>query len=150
MDNLIFDRLKTDVENALNNPSSTEFLKGSYNYTDLNRVETWCEYIQNLLNDYGKEINLEIKTNWNLRDYPTRAQIDRIRGNIDYLKDMFQRLKTETIEYTNTLDYEKANVLEKIIYDVYEYIKEMTRTLELQYNFGATLIRKKYITLKGE
>ena len=88
MDNLIFDRLKTDVENALNNPSSTEFLKGSYNYTDLNRVEQWCEYIQNLLNDYGKGISLEIKTNWNLRDYPTRVQIDRIRGNIEYLKDM--------------------------------------------------------------
>lgn len=150
MDNLIFDRLKTDVENALNNPSSTEFLKGAYNYTDLNRVETWCEYIQNLLNDYGKNIELSIKTNWNLRDYPTRLQIDRIRGNIDYLKDMLQDLKTETIEYANTLDYEKANALEKIIYDVYEYIKEMTRTLELQYNFGATLIRKKYITLKGE
>ena len=150
MDNLIFDRLKTDVENALNNPSSTEFLKGSYNYTDLNRVEQWCEYIQNLLNDYGKGISLEIKTNWNLRDYPTRVQIDRIRGNIEYLKDMFQDLKTETSEYVNTLDYEKANALEKIVYDVHEYIKEMTRTLELQYNFGATLIRKKYIALKGE
>lgn len=150
MDNLIFDRLKTDVENALNNPSSAEFLKGAYNYTDLNRVETWCKYIQELLNDYGKNIDLEIKTDWNLRDYPTRIQIDRIRGNIDYLKDLFQELQTETIEYVNTLDYEKANVLEKIIYDVHEYIKEMTRTLELQYNFGTTLIKKKYITLKGE
>ncbi len=150
MDNLIFDRLKTDVENALNNPSSAEFLKGSYNYADLNRVETWCEYIQNLLNDYGKNIELSIKTNWNLKDYPTRTQIDRIRSNIDYLKDIFQELKTEAIEYVNTLDYKRANILEKIIYDVHEYIKEMTRTLELQYNFGATLIRKKYITLKGE
>lgn len=150
MDNLIFDRLKTDVENALNNPSSVEFLKGAYNYTDLNRVEQWCEYIQNLLNDYGKNIDLKIKTNWNLRDYPTRTQIDRIRGNIDYLKDMFKELQTETIEYVNTLDFEKANILEKIIYDVHEYIKEMTRTLELQYNFGTTLIKKKYITLKGE
>ena len=37
MDNLIFDRLKSDVDTALSNPENTSFLKGAYNYTDLNR-----------------------------------------------------------------------------------------------------------------
>ena len=70
MDNLIYDRLSSDVDTALNNPDSTSSLKGAYNYTDLNRVETWCEYIENILIEYGFVGGLVLKKNWNIRDYP--------------------------------------------------------------------------------
>ena len=49
MDDLIYDRVLSDVENALNNPGDSSNLKGSYNYTDLNRVEKWCEYLKDIL-----------------------------------------------------------------------------------------------------
>ena len=53
MDDLIYDRSASDVETALNNPGSSTHLKGSYNFTDLNRVESWCEYLMNILKKYG-------------------------------------------------------------------------------------------------
>ena len=87
MDNLIYDRTLDDVETALINAGSRINLKGSYNYTDLNRVENWCKYIEEILKKYGFSQNLEIKTNWFLTDYPTRKEIDRIRSNIDTLKE---------------------------------------------------------------
>jgi len=105
MDKLIFDRLRRDVELALERANSPEFQKGAYNYTDLNRVETWCKFIQDLLNDYAKGIDLETKTNWNLRDYPFRVQVDRIRSNIEILKNACYAIKSnDIIEYNNTLN----------------------------------------------
>ena len=147
MDDLIYDRSASDVETALNNPGSSTHLKGSYNFTDLNRVESWCEYLMNILKKYGFSRNLVIKTNWNMRDYPTRTHIDRIRNNIKTLKDFCYALTTETIIYNNTLNYEQANVLEKILYDTNQYFEEMNIILNLPYNFGTTLIRRNYVEL---
>lgn len=150
MDNLIYDRTLRDIEEALNNSNSSNYLKGNYNYTDLNRVEQWCQYLMNILSYYGFTETLVIKNNWNLKDYPTRAQIDRIRHNIDKLKDFCYGIITETIVYNNTMNYEQANKLEKILYDIDKYFKEMNVILNMQYNFGVTIINKKYIILKGE
>ncbi len=147
MDDLIFDRLLSDVETALNNPGNIAQLKGSYNYTDLNRVEQWCEYLKDILSKYGFSELLTIKTNWNIRDYPTRTNIDRIRHNIDKLKSFCYGIITETITYNNTMNYEQANVLEKVLYDINQYFETMNRKLELPYNFGTTLINRKYIDL---
>ena len=148
MDSLVFDRMKRDVELAIEKTGYNEFQKGAYNHTDLNRVESWCEFIQNLLNDYAKNINLDIKTDWNLRDYPFREQIDRIRKNIEILRDAcYAIISNEAIEYNNTLNYEQANILEKILYNIDVYIKDMTRRIEHSYNFGIALIEAKYIDL---
>lgn len=147
MDDLIYDRLLSDVETAMNNPGSIVHLKGSYNYTDLNRVEQWCGYLRDILSRYGFAETLVIKTNWNLKDYPTRTQIDRIRHNIDKLKEFCYGIITETIIYNNTMNYEQANVLEKILYDIDQYFKNMNTVLDLLYNFGTTLIRRNYVEL---
>lgn len=141
MDKLIYDRLRSDVDTALSNPEDVSFLKGAYNHTDLNRVEEWCDFLQTVLRYYGYKEQLVIKKDWNLRDYPTRKQIDRIRSNIDSLKNYCYALLTETIIYDNTLDYEKANILEKILFDIDKYIKDMTVSTGFNYNIGATLIR---------
>ena len=147
MDDLIYDRVLSDVENALNNPGDSSNLKGSYNYTDLNRVEKWCEYLKDILSKYGFAETLIIKTNWNMKDYPTRTQIDRIRHNIYKLKEFCYGIITDSIIYNNTMNYEQANILEKILYDIDKYFKEMNIILELPYNFGTTLIRRNYFEL---
>ena len=150
MDDLIYDRTLSDVETALRTPNSSEFLKGAYNYTDLNRVEGWCEYIQELLRSYGFNQELETKTDWNVTDFPSQAQIDRIRNNIDTLKNFCYAISTETIEYNNTLDYEQANILEKILFDINQYIEEILVTLTPSPQMGFLLVRRKYIHLKVE
>jgi hypothetical protein len=147
MDDLIYDRLSSDVETALNSPGSSTDLKGSYNYTDLNRVEEWCEYLKSILVNYGFSDEMVIKTNWKMTDFPTRSQIDRIRSNIDLLKNFCYSLNTETIIYNNTMNYEQANVLEKILYDINQYFEELNIKLDLAYNYAATLIRRNYIDL---
>ena len=144
MDNLIFDRLSSDVDNALNNANSKQYQKGSYNITDLNRVEQWCEYIKNILLEYGKKAQLEIKKDWNFRNYPTRNQIDRIRNNIDILKNLCYSIKTQEIIYNNTLDFEQANTLEKILYDIDNYINENNREIYLNKEIGTTIVRTNY------
>lgn len=148
MDNLIYDRLLSDVEEALNNPNSTEHLKGSYNHTDLNRVETWCKYLKDILQDYGFNENLNIKTNWNMRDYPTRVHIDRIRNNIQALKEFCKGLTTETITYNNTLNYEQANILEKILFDINSYFEKVHSELNLEEDISFYLVNKKYVSLR--
>lgn len=133
MDDLIFDRMSSDVDNALNNPNSTQDLKGAYNYSDLNRVESWCEYLQHFLEIWGFKKVLTVKKDWNIRDYPTRTEIDRIRDNIKTLKLFCQAIQTENILYNNTLNYEQANALEKIMYDIVQHIETNSRNDNFDY-----------------
>lgn len=147
MESLIFDRMSSDVDNALNNPNSTSDLKGAYNCSDLNRVESWCEYLQYILAQYGFKNSLDVKKDWELRDYPTRTQIDRIRENIDTLKEFCYSLITEDIVYDNTLDYQRANTIEKVLYDINTHISNFNRIVDLQYKIGTTLIQQKRICL---
>ncbi len=145
MDNLIFDRLRSDVEKALDRTNSSSNLKGAYNYTDLNRVETWCGYLQDILNSYGAQLKLTIKVNWNMRDYPTRLNIDRIRNNIATLRSTcYAIMSSEIIESNNTLNYEQANILEKILFDIDKYIEDITKTINLNCSLGSALIGIKF------
>ncbi len=134
MNNLIFDRTFEDAEYALANPNSTEHLKGAYNYTDLNRVESNCEYIMNLVNDVDilpTQINLEIKTNWNVKDIPTIDDINRIRQNIKDLLETLNIINFEEIEFAPTMNYEKANVLEKNLYLIKEYLSNLNKEIRI-------------------
>lgn len=149
MEQLIYDRTRIDVETALNNPGSSIHLKGSYNFTDLNRVESWCEYLTNVLRTYGFSENLVIKTNWNIRDYPTQTHIDRIRDNISTLKEYcFALINNETIIYNNTLNYIQANTLEHILYEIDRYVQDIKRKQDMQFNAGVATVKRKYITSK--
>ncbi len=148
MDRLIFDRTRTDVEEALGNPNSSQMLKGTYNYIDINRVEEWCKYIYEELEKYGFKEELVIKINWSILDFPTRIEIDRIRTNIYKLKDYCYSLLSEEIAYNNTLDYQQANILEKVLFDINEHFKNLTIIKNIKYGIGTNLIQNKYITSK--
>ena len=87
---LIYDRTQEDVDYALNNSASTDFLKGAYNYTDLNRIEEWCEYLSQELKKYSYSANYTPRENpdnvlingslrtsadgWNINSYNTLTQ----------------------------------------------------------------------------
>lgn len=148
MDALIFDRNSFDVEEALNNPNSTEHLKGAYNYIDLNRVESWGKYIQNCLIPYGFNNQLNWKNNWNIKEYPTLAQINRIRSNIIAERDFLNL--TNNIEINNTLNYEQANELEKIFQDILDYFDENFYTNYSDGCIGAITAVNEYFSIKGK
>ena len=112
----IYDRTQADVDLIRLDPTN-ENNKGAYNYTDLNRIENNCEYVMNLLNDSGLfyyPITIQVKTDWNVKDIPHIEEINRIRKNILTLKNgMNLGEEYKEIEFSKTMDYIKANILEK-------------------------------------
>lgn len=137
MNKLIFDRTSEDVEYARNNPSAEEWLKGCYNYIDLNRVEEWCKYLSNLLNSYGYVNLISEKTDWNIEDIQTVEQMARYLNNVKILMETFI-LKDNTPKIPDTINkltYSQANDIERILYDINELIDKMEATFRYSNTF---------------
>lgn len=147
MKTLITDRTELDVIEAKKNPSATDYKKGNYNFTDLNRIEEWCSYLQKKFNDNGYKLNLNLKLkyytynelksfkysslkemlfielnrgNWGMTDIPTLSEINRIRDNIQTLKNNLMTRSTLTIVKNSTMNYNQANILEQILFELDE------------------------------
>ena len=118
MDNLIYDRTQMDLTNLTS--------KAYYNYTDLNRIEQWCEYLSKILNNYNYFVNIVTKTNWTMLDLPTQSEMERIRGNINTLKEAYFSF-TQIPENLEYMTIEKANDIEKILYEINELLENMIR-----------------------
>lgn len=136
---LVFDRSASDVQyatqlrnkvlmqgfNALTDEEKADWqthaLKGFYNYTDKNRVESAVEQINKILIKYGYMNNtLTIVKDRNMKYIDDKASITRYLNNIQSLIDNFYVLPVtpELIENFDTLDITKANNIEKILYDI--------------------------------
>lgn len=145
---LIFDRTPEDVErarylaqrvsefgiDALPEEERREWfseMKGFYNVSDLNRVEAACAQIAAELTQQDYSISLSVKQDWEMRDFPAVGELERIRENIQNLREVFF-VRTDTPEVPESLKYmdiEKANAIEKILYDLhllYTALMEMT------------------------
>ena len=90
-------------------------LKGAYNYTDLNRVETAVADIANLWIP-----GLNTKTDWTMQDEITNTEMMRYLSNI-------QRIRSEAGSSANIpvnmnrFDYVFANNIEQVLLDAYNY-----------------------------
>lgn len=109
MKSLIFDRTQQDVLN------DTE--KGQYTYTDLNRVEGWCEYIANIFNSYNYFVHVDVKTDWKESDYHYSEDLERIRHNVNRLKEAYFSF-TQIPDNLEYMTIEKANAIEKILSEI--------------------------------
>lgn len=130
MEELIFDRTFADV--TANND------KGNYNASDLNRVESWCEYLKNMLIENGYYVDIQTKTDWKIGfGENMQSNIDRIKNNVDKLKNAFYVLKTTpTIEKNKTsLNYIDANNIEKVLFDIDYLIKKMEESFRYSNTF---------------
>ena len=128
MENLIFDRTQNDLEQKTP--------KGYYNYTDLNRIETWCEYLANLLNSYSYPVSITIKKNWNMSDLPNVNDMERIRSNVNAIKTVFHAYTNipENLEY---MTIEKANDIEKILSELDFLTKNMISSFRYSNTFNS-------------
>lgn len=113
---LVFDRVKADLTNGS--------WKGQYNASDLNRVEYWCRYLADKLNELGYSINITTKINWVSSDMRTDAEMERIRSNIQKLMTGFHWI-TKIYTYANTINYDRANRYEKILFEIYNMMQGM-------------------------
>lgn len=156
---MIIDRTLEDVEYAKANPTSTEDLKGSYNNSDLNRVEEKVEELYNILKGYSYDGKIEvIKTDWLKTDFFTPNDDTRYLGNIRKLINSYF-IKNDTPSLPNTMEmltYEDANAIEKILVDIENIIINMEQTFVYSgvSNSGQNRVwqqrfRRKYLTVRG-
>ena len=128
MENLIFDRTQNDLEQKTP--------KGYYNYTDLNRIETWCEYLANLLTSYSYPVSITVKKNWAMSDLPNVNDMERIRSNVNTIKTAFHAY-TNIPENLNYMTIEKANDIEKILSELDFLTKNMISSFRYSNTFNS-------------
>ncbi|QIB68623.1 hypothetical protein Ami103574_04500 [Aminipila butyrica] len=122
----ITNRTLADVIYADARPDNQEASKGALNYTDLNRIESNCAYLAGQLNTYGYSIDITVKTDWIMQDFPYQGQIDRIRHNVDALLDALYRLPdSPQIRYWNSLDWNDINSLEQNLKNIDTLLQRM-------------------------
>lgn len=120
------DRVKLLAEKAWQDMTAeerTEWLspmKGSYNYTDLNRVEEAVAYVAGRLNEYGYLSVLPVKKVWSAGEIPVETDLFRYFGNVSTLRQAIT-VWASTPEAPNSVDglgAIEANALERILIDV--------------------------------
>lgn len=95
-------------------------MKGSYNYTDLNRVEEAVRYVANRLKEFGYiSFSLSIRS-WSSEDIPTEMDLSRYFGNVATLRRAIA-VWASTPVAPGSIDRfgaKEANDLEQILLDV--------------------------------
>lgn len=116
MDELIFDRTTDDLLNLTS--------KAYYNYNDLNRIESWCEYLTEILNSYSYPVSIITKTDWTMYDFPKASEMERIRLNIKALKTVYTSF-SEVPDNVEKMTIEKANDIERVLHDIDYLLRHM-------------------------
>lgn len=128
--NLITDRTAADVSRwkvlhdkgweAMTAEEKAEWvsgMKGAYNYTDMNRVESAVRVLSDRLAEKGTVLTLTTKTDWTRTGWPTTSDMNRYFRNVAAIRAAVGvNLGTPTAPTTATsFNYSKANDLEKIL-----------------------------------
>ena len=116
----IVDRTAADISYAKAHRDNGDYNKGALNPPyDLNRIEGNCSYLADQLNTYGYDVEITVKTDWTIQDFPYQSEIDRIRDNVNTLIDVFHRLPgSPDIRYWDSLDWTDMNSLEQNILNI--------------------------------
>ena len=138
--NLITDRTQEDVDRYVELKSKylhgmtaeeraewETFLKGAYNYTDMNRVESAVEYVANRLTEAGYGVIPVVKKNWSKTDKPTLTDLKRYMKNISDIRSALATFETtpEAPTTEKRLSFQTANAMEQILTDVDDLISRM-------------------------
>lgn len=140
---LITDRTQADVDkvNALKqkgwrNMTEEECsewragLKGAYNTTDLNRVQTSVSYLRDRLANAGYPVGISVVKTWTEQDTPTVRDMTEYLNNVRAIREALA-VMASTPQVPDTmagLTYIKANEIEMILRDVEQLISNMVST----------------------
>ena len=137
---MIFDRTQNDVDTAriLRNekvkfdpitmqptnldeltPAELQTLnKGTFNYTDLNRIETKQEELKNLFNEMGYWNTSIVNKTWSENDIFNVDEFQRIIDNTNVLRNAFFVYKATPNTPPISYHWQDINALEKILSDL--------------------------------
>lgn len=104
-------------------------MKGAYNASDLNRVGEALNYLRDRLAaaSYLPSSIFTAKTDWTMADIPTASDLRNYLRYVSTIREAMAHFKTTPAvpEYTGGLDYQEANNIEKILFDVDQLITNM-------------------------
>lgn len=94
-------------------------VKGSYNATDLNRVNAAVKYLAELYRQIGYSVNVSTKTGWAEQDFPCTSDAEVYIANISELRGKITMPESTPEVPTDMegLTYKEANDIEKILFD---------------------------------
>lgn len=95
-------------------------MKGSYNYTDLNRVEEAVLYVAERLKEFGYLSSVPDARTWSADDIPTETDLFRYFGNVATLRRAVPVWAStpNAPSSINGFGANEANALEQILVDV--------------------------------
>lgn len=93
-------------------------IKGTFNYTDLNRIETKQEELKNLFNDMGYWNTPITNKLWGENDIFNVDEFQRIIDNTNVLRNAFFVYKATPNTPPVSYHYNDINALEKIHYNL--------------------------------
>lgn len=102
--------------------------KGSYNYTDLNRVGAAVLQVAAELREYGYSVSVVGKTDWTESDIPTKQGIEQYLADIAAIRAAIPVPGTTPQVPAMPLDYSKANDIEQILLDVYDLVRNIEKS----------------------
>lgn len=117
----IYNRTSSDVAYALLHQDSAEDLIGTLNISDLNRIESNCEYLHDELESHNIIVNVTSNGAWEQGDFVYTSDFDRIRQNVLNLSTSPFFLDTlavarVTADLTNSYpDYTNINDIEQLL-----------------------------------
>lgn len=129
---LITDRTQSDVDRILEiiskynsgeitEEEAAEYLsdsKGTYKFTDFNRVVSALNYINDRLRESGYNRTIKSKSNWEMSDYITPDEFNTYLSDVETIRSALAVLPSTPQTPTGNFDFEKANDIEKILLDV--------------------------------
>ena len=109
-----------------------------WNYTDLNRVESWTQYLRDQLNTYGYAAQITSKT-WTAGEYPTPTQLARIRSNINALQTAWfavpewrELMAVYRPDGRETIDAVQVDAQERDLQWCYDYLQAMVEVFKIK------------------
>lgn len=151
--NLICDRTEADIEHwkqlqakGYANLTAGERgewdagLRGAYNASDMNRVESAVTALAASLNAAGYSVMVTTKTDWALTDIPTPTDMQRYLDNVSAIRSALIILTTTPVAPT-TMDgllWSTANDIEKILADVDWLIDQMKANVNAGWAIGTS------------
>lgn len=108
-------------------------IRGAYNYTDLNRVESAVEKLAAALTGYGYPVSVTVKADWTLADVQAITtqtgleNIERYRENVAAIRAALTVFSStpDVPDSMLQLGYQDANDIEQILLDVEILINNM-------------------------
>lgn len=112
--------------------------KPMLNFGDLNRIELDCAYLAEQFNANLVPVTITTKTDWTAADFPYLAQINRIRDNVNALKNAYYAIEgSPDITYWNSLNWQDANILEQNLKNLKTLLDLMIASFKYSGTFSA-------------